>query len=216
VTLNLPGSLTASAVVHALVVLLAIVFGRLLTPKLPPLVEITLVTGQGSGGAPSGAAVHTAVKPGGQRGTAVGRPIKGVVKGQVTLATPDYVPVGKKPRRSGETLMGAESGEGAGLPGATMGTGTGVGAGRKVRYQEPLEYPDWAKEQGIVAKVVLRFKVLPNGSVDSQIIVRRTSGWRQLDELAIKSMRNYLFEPLLPGSPQIPQWGEIALSFVAE
>lgn len=215
-TLNLPGSVTVSAFVHALAIILAILAGKLMAPRTPHLMEITLVSGPGTGGVTSGAAVQTATKPGGQHGTATGRAVKGVVKGAVTMATPDFVPVGKKPRRSGEALMGAESGEGAGVPGASMGTGTGSGAGRKVRYQEPLEYPDWAKEKGIIAKVVLRFKVLPNGSVDSQVMVRRTSGWRALDELAIKAMRNYLFEPLPAGASQIPQWGEMTFSFVAE
>jgi len=216
VTLNLPGSFTVSAFIHALAILLMVLSGRFMAHKTPRMMEITLVSGPGAGGVTSGADVRSATKPGGQRGTATGRPVKGVVKGAVTMATPEYVPVGKKPRRSGEALMGAEAGEGAGVPGASIGTGTGSGAGRKVRYQEPLEYPEWAKEKGLVAKVKLRFKVLPNGSVDSTIIVRSTSGWRQLDELAIKSMRNYLFEPLPAGSTQVPQWGEMTFSFVAE
>jgi len=93
---------------------------------------------------------------------------------------------------------------------------TAGGKGRNIRYQEPLEYPDWAKEGETEAKVVLRFKVLPSGSVDSQIGMVKSSGWPKLDELAIKSMRNYLFEPLPLGVPQIPQWGEITFSFVPD
>ena len=112
--------------------------------------------------------------------------------------------------------MGTDAGEGGGPSGPAAGAGGPGGSGRALRYQEPLEYPDWAKEQGIDAKVVLRFKVDPDGTVDSQIIVPRTSGWRQLDELAIRSLRNYLFEPLPVGVPRVPQWGELTFHFKPE
>ncbi len=214
-TLGLRHSLAVSMTAHVIMLILMVGMAKWFGPRLPPIMEITLVSTPAASSGKAGAAVMQAA-PGGQQGTAKTKPVKAATRGQVMVATPEFVPVGKKPRRSSESLMGAEAGAGGGTLGATQGTGPAGGAGRRVRYQEPLEYPDWAKEKGIVAKVVLRFKVLPNGSVDSQIIMRRTSGWRQMDELAMKAMRNYLFEPLPPDAPQIPQWGEIALKFVVE
>jgi len=213
-TLTFRDSFAASMVLHAGALFMMFALTKWFVPQLPPIMEITLVSAPGNSGS-AGAAVQQAA-PGGQQGTAITKPVKAATKAKVVVATPEFVHVGRKPKRSGESLMGVQAGAGGGALGATMGANPSGGRGRKIRYQEPLEYPDWAKEKGIVAKVVLRFKVLPNGSVDSQIVRVKTSGWRQLDELAIKAMRNYLFEPLPPGLPQIPQWGEIALSFIAE
>ncbi len=213
-SLNLRSSLALSTLGHALLLLLAWLAGASLR-RMPVITEITLVSGPNPGGAPQGAAVQKA-RPGGRRGTGRVKPTLAVHKGQVSIATPEFVPIGKKPRRSGEELMGGEAGEGGGQPGPTMGTGAAGGAGRSVRYAEPLDYPDWAKEQGIDAKVMLRFKVYPNGTVDSQIVVVKTSGWRQLDEEAMKALRNYQFEPLASGAPQVAQWGELAFHFKPE
>ena len=204
-TLTLRNSVGVSFAFH---VSLLAVFGWYMAafaPRLPRITEITLVSGGSSGG---GAVVA---------GTQVsgGRAVR-AVHGSVSVASPDFVSVGRKPRRSGDALMGAETGAAAA---GNIGTGEGAaagGAGRKIRYQEPLEYPDWAKEQAVDGKVTLLFKVLPGGEVDSQIVVKRTSGWRQLDELAIRTLRNYLFEPLSAESAQIPQWGELTFHFKPE
>lgn len=203
-----------SLAAHVLFVLVFSVSVHLFTPRLPRITEITLVSGRGPAGGESGAGLPAA--PGGAEGASTVKSVSPATKGQVSVASPEFTHIGARPRRSGEELMGAKPGEGGGAI-TTGGTGKGAGgSGRKLRYQEPLEYPDWAKEQAIDAKVILMFKVLPNGSVDSSIIVKRTSGWRQLDELAIKALRNFLFEPLPPGTPQIPQWGELSFHFKPE
>lgn len=209
---GLPASLGISFGLHLLAVILLVVWGGLFGSRLPRITEISLVSGPGAGSsAPQGANVEKA-KPGGKQGTAAVR--HGVVRGQVMVATPEFVPVGRRPRRSGEELMGTGEGEGGGPVGPSAGPGgTGGGGGRAIRYQEPLEYPEWAKKEGIDAKVVLRFKVEPDGTVDPQILVRVTSGWRQLDELATRTLRSYLFEPLPHTAPQVAQWGELTFHF---
>lgn len=212
-TLRLPHALTVSTAIHAALLGIWAVLAAVRSLS-PQMIEITLLPGKGDGTGQPGAQVE-GVKPGGRRGTAVKTP-QPATKGQVSIASPEFVPVGRKPvRRSGEELMGTGDGEGAGPAGHVMGAGEG-GAGRKIRYQEPLEYPEWAKERGVDAKVVLRFRVMPDGSVDSQIVVRKTSGWRQLDELAMKSLRNFLFDPLPAGSAQTAQWGELTFHFKPE
>lgn len=199
---------------HALFAALFSLSIGVFSPRLPRITEITLVPGSGRAGGEQGAGL--AAIPGGAQGASGVKSVSPAAKGQVSVASPEFTHIGAKPRRSGEDLMGARPGEGGGAV-STGGAGKGGGGGgRNLRYQEPLEYPDWAKEQAIDAKVVLMFKVLPNGSVDSSVIVKRTSGWRQLDELAIKSLRNFLFEPLSPGTPQVPQWGELSFHFKPE
>ena len=213
-TASLPRSLGLSAALHAALLLLASLLSVMFRPHLPAITEISLVSGPGAGPSPSGQVVTTP-KPGGRHGTSAVS-TSPAVKGTVSVATPEFVPVGRKPRRTGEELMGSGPGEG-GSAGPSMGSGPATGgAGRKVKYVEPLEYPEWAKEQGIVAKVVLQFKVLPNGAVDAQIVVRKTSGWRELDDLAIRTLRQYQFDPLPPDTVQVPQWGEIPFMFKAE
>ncbi len=214
-SLGIRNSLGVSAALHLFGLLFAVLAAEWLAPELPPIMHITLVSIPDSDGGQAGAGKAKA-DPGGEKGVSLSASPKKSSRATVVVATPEFVPVGRRPKRSGDALMGSSTGSGGGALGASQGTGPAGGAGRKVRYQEPLEYPEWAKEKGIVAKVVLRFKVHPNGAVDSQIIMRRTSGWRRLDELAIKAMRNYLFEPLPPNAPQVAQWGEVALNFVAE
>jgi len=214
-TLRLRGSFGVSLVAHVLGIALLSGWLAAFAPKLPRIVEITLVSGEGQPAAPQGAGQAVAV--GGQGGAALSKPVKAVSRGHVSLASPEFVPIGRKPKRSGDKLMGASPGEGGGAMAGSLGTGAALaGAGRKLSHQEPLEYPDWAKEQGIDAKVTLQFKVLPAGMVDAQILVKRTSGWRQLDELAIKSLRDFLFEPLPVNAPQVPQWGELTFHFKPE
>lgn len=212
-TLTLRNSFAVSAIAHILALALLSWGMSAFAPRLPRITEITLVSGDSKAEATMGAGVVAV--PGGNAGQSV-RTVKAATKGHVTMASPEFVPIGRKPKRSGETLMGAETGAGGGVIGGTAGPGGAAGAGRRIKYQEPLEYPDWAKEQGIDAKVTLQFKVLSSGSVDTQIIVKRTAGWRQLDELAIKSLRNFQFEPLPPAAPQVPQWGELTFHFKPE
>jgi TonB family protein len=213
--LRLPSSLGISFLVHVLALFLFSLGSTVFGAHLPRITEITLMSGPGGGSTgPQGAQVVKA-KPGGRHGTSAVR-TGPAARGQVTVATPDFVPVGRKPKRSGEDLMGTDSGEGGGPAGPSSGTGGTGGAGRRIRYQEPLEYPDWAKKEGVDAKVVLRFKVNPGGTVDSQIIVPMTSGYRQLDELAMRAMRSYLFDPLPQDAPKVPQWGELTFHFKPE
>jgi TonB family protein len=205
----------ASAGIHAVVFILAVTTGFLLAPMHPEPLIVSLTPGRGGGTGPTGAEIPAAT-PGGRAGTSLA-PAKAAVKGQVSIATPEFVPVGRRPRRSGEELMGTgPAGEGGGPASPIMGEGAGGSGGRRLRYQEPLEYPEWAKEQGIDAKVQLEFTVNPDGSVDPHIIVRRTSGWRQLDELAMKALRQFLFEPLPPGAAQHAQRGELTFHFKPE
>jgi len=215
-TLGLRNSLGVSLGAHGVALALFAWGMAAFAPRLPRITEITLVTGEKNAAvATQGAGL---VAPaGGQSGVSAEKPVKAVSRGHVNIASPEFVPIGKKPRRSGDRLMGASPGEGGGMAAGSIGAGTGTASGgRNLRHQEPLEYPDWAKEQGVDAKVTLQFKVLPSGTVDGQILVKRTAGWRQLDELAIKSLREFLFEPLPPAAPQVPQWGELTFHFKPE
>ncbi len=73
---------------------------------------------------------------------------------------------------------------------------TGPLADRKIITQVAPEYPEWAQQQGIESTVVLEFTVDSAGDVKPTIIVRRTTGYQKLDDVAIQALRRWKFVPL--------------------
>ncbi len=70
-------------------------------------------------------------------------------------------------------------------------------------HQEVPQYPAWAEQKGIEAAVVLQFSVEPTGVVKDAIVVVRTSGYPELDELAKKALRKWKFVPLTDGENRV-------------
>ncbi len=87
---------------------------------------------------------------------------------------------------------------------------------RKVKAAYVPQYPLWAKKQGIEADVSLRFFVNPEGSVTQDIAVVITSGYKELDQLCIESLKKWIFVPLDASEPQVDQWGIIKIRFRLE
>jgi len=87
---------------------------------------------------------------------------------------------------------------------------------RKVKAAFVPQYPAWAKKQGVEADVSLRFFVNPEGSVTQDISVVITSGYRDLDQLCIESLKKWVFVPLSADEPQVDQWGIITIRFRLE
>jgi TonB family protein len=80
-----------------------------------------------------------------------------------------------------------------------------------ISYRKPV-YPEWAKQDGVEATVNLYFIVLPNGRVKENILIQKTSGFRDFDESAIEALRTWKFEPLKGGETG-EQWGSITFDF---
>jgi|GEM_PF-3206929 len=87
---------------------------------------------------------------------------------------------------------------------------------RKVLQSYVPKYPDWAKKQGIEADVSLRFFVNPQGSVLPDISLVITSGYGEIDQLCVDTLKKWVFAPLGPDEPQITQWGVITIRFRLE
>ncbi|MCX5781838.1 MAG: TonB family protein [Elusimicrobia bacterium] len=87
---------------------------------------------------------------------------------------------------------------------------------RKVVSAYVPQYPEWAKRQGLEADISLRFFVNASGSVTPDISVVITSGYRELDQLCIESLRKWVFVPLSSNESQIDQWGIITIRFRLE
>jgi TonB family protein len=123
--------------------------------------------------------------------------------------------------KEGGVLGGVPGGTGTGLAGA--GSGQRISAGtvaapkkkkemfqltgelkdRARTHQEVPLYPAWAEQKGIEAAVVLQFSVEPEGIVKDAIVVVRTSGYPELDELAKKALRKWKFVALPDGENRV-------------
>lgn len=73
------------------------------------------------------------------------------------------------------------------------------------------DYPAWAEEQGIMGAVRIYFMVTQEGLVRSTVRVERTSGYPELDRLAIDALRQWRFSPIASDNNQ--QWGVITFTF---
>ncbi|MBN1596124.1 energy transducer TonB [candidate division FCPU426 bacterium] len=74
-------------------------------------------------------------------------------------------------------------------------------------------YPRWAEEQGIECSVSLHFFVLPEGQVKENLFVEQSSGYSEMDGLAMKALRAFKFAPLGAGKRQEEQEGVIIFYF---
>ncbi len=75
------------------------------------------------------------------------------------------------------------------------------------------QYPDWAESQGIVGSVRLYFTVTPEGKVRPNITVTKTTGYPQLDQLAVDALKQWQFKPLDAGEEGRGEWGIITFNF---
>jgi len=85
---------------------------------------------------------------------------------------------------------------------------------RKVLSYDIPEFPKWARDQGVLeANVSIRFWVDHEGNVLDNMRIEHTSGYGQMDRLAMDSLKNWKFAPLLSDERQ---WGVITFRFVLE
>jgi TonB family protein len=89
---------------------------------------------------------------------------------------------------------------------------TGPLANRAVTHREIPAYPDWARAKGIEANVALQFTVTPEGQVKDNILVVRTSGYPQMDEIAVNALKKWTFAAL-PQDKWRDEVGTITFNF---
>jgi len=89
---------------------------------------------------------------------------------------------------------------------------TGPLQNRQVLSRVVPSYPEWARSKGIEARVVLQFTVTPEGQVKNNISVAQTSGYTQMDKLAIDALLKWRFAPL-PDDQNRDETGTITFNF---
>jgi TonB family protein len=90
---------------------------------------------------------------------------------------------------------------------------TGEVAKRERLHQVKPIVPRWVEEKGIQAEVVIRFVVDPDGEVGGKMFVEKTSGYAELDRLAMEALKKYVFAPLPLTVKQVEQSGTIVIRF---
>ncbi len=85
---------------------------------------------------------------------------------------------------------------------------------RKILRMKMPRYPAWAEEQGIEAAVAIRVGIFADGLVDeNSIYIESTSGYPQLDKLAVQSVTQAVWAPLSAKKKQVIQYGSIRFAF---
>lgn len=90
---------------------------------------------------------------------------------------------------------------------------TGEVRNRELLHREDPEVPRWLEEKGVEAEVVISFVVNPDGEVGDKLFVEKTSGYAELDRLAMAALKKFLFAPLPLNARQVEQKGAITIRF---
>jgi len=91
---------------------------------------------------------------------------------------------------------------------------TGALANRQIVKKVIPPFPEWAKRQGVGATIALRFTVMENGVVKETVIVERTSGSVEWDQMVIAALKNWKFVALPLSGMRLDQSGVITFQFV--
>ncbi|MCU4350718.1 energy transducer TonB [Acinetobacter ursingii] len=74
------------------------------------------------------------------------------------------------------------------------------------------EYPEQALERGWEGSVILRVKVLANGSPDT-VSVKQSSGKKLLDSAAVRTVKQWKFSPALKGKTPVEGWVDVPIHY---
>ncbi len=76
----------------------------------------------------------------------------------------------------------------------------------------PPEYPVQAQDRGQQGQVVLKVHVLASGKPDA-VTVEKSTGFKILDDAAVKAVLSWVFDPAKRGQTPIDGWVKVPLSF---
>ena len=113
-------------------------------------------------------------------------------------------------------------GEGSSTNGADIsGSGINKGDGGSDIVTRPAvlkrikpKYPQFARDKGIEASVILRIRISKNGIPD-EVAIEKSGGYSQFDEEAIKAIYKYRFSPAINGLGEaVAYYGNISIDFI--
>lgn len=159
----------------------------------PPLASLPEKSGAASGGWNSGTKAPEAEGSAAGAGNLFGKGDVGVVGGSGVEGGGG----GSGTRGLGRGTKGDGSGGGLGNGEALSGTARPLGG-----YQVKPRYPESARRAGAQGVTTLRVRVLENGRV-GDVLVEKSSGFRDLDVAAIEAVKKWLFEPARRGKEPV-------------
>ncbi len=84
---------------------------------------------------------------------------------------------------------------------------------RKILKLELPPYPRWAEEKGIETSVSIRLWVDPKGKTKDNMYLEKTSGYAELDSLAMQYLARFMFVRIPDDQPQEDEWGVATFRF---
>jgi TonB family protein len=84
---------------------------------------------------------------------------------------------------------------------------------RKILKLELPPYPRWAEEKAIETSVSIRLWVDPRGKVKDNMYLEKTSGYAELDSLAMQYLSRFVFVRIPDDQPQEDEWGVATFRF---
>ncbi|MDE2143066.1 MAG: TonB family protein, partial [Elusimicrobia bacterium] len=88
-----------------------------------------------------------------------------------------------------------------------------VGSRRVLARAVPTS-PDWVATRGLDLAVIVRFQVLPNGSVKPGAVIQKTSGFPEIDRRALDALKRWRFEAV-PSAGAVEVWGRVKFRFTS-
>ena len=86
-------------------------------------------------------------------------------------------------------------------------------SGRKILKSVPPEYTALARRKGWEGVVAVHFTVLANGRVKDNTYFEQSSVHRDLNQMALDAIKQFLFAPLPADKAAVEQWGVITIVF---
>ena len=90
---------------------------------------------------------------------------------------------------------------------------TGPISSRRILHIRLPKYPLWAEQAGVQALISVRLTVSPDGHVRPDLVIEKTSGFPQLDQLVMDAIRSMQFAPLNPDSLPMEEDGVATFDF---
>jgi protein TonB len=115
-----------------------------------------------------------------------------------------------------EAVYEDDSAAGGGAPRGTGAGGAswsleGPAGTRRLLSRALPKSPSWLSERGLDLSVQIKFQVLPGGSVKRGAVVKKTSGFPEVDREALEALKRWRFAPVRGG---VETWGVVTFRFL--
>ena len=87
-----------------------------------------------------------------------------------------------------------------------------IGSRRLLARKLPVS-PDWVSQRGLELRVAVKFQVLDNGMVKAGAVIKRSSGFPEIDHRALEALKHWKFESIPARSSGPETWGSVTFRF---